>query len=131
MGLGTVVVTGGARGIGLEVCKQLNKLGWDVILTARDAKRAEAAANSLGCKSGQLDMADRDSIERFASQLRDAKVEIKALVNNAGVVAGGERKTAGEIESMFDYRVDEIEETIRVNSFGPLYLTLADARSDG
>ena len=125
MGLGTVVVTGGARGIGLEVCKQLNKLGWDVILTARDAKRAEAAANSLGCKSGQLDMADRDSIERFASQLRDAKVEIKALVNNAGVVAGGERKTAGEIESMFDYRVDEIEETIRVNSFGPLYLTLA------
>ena len=46
-------------------------------------------------------------------------------MNNAGVVAGGERKTAGEIESMFDYRVDEIEETIRVNSFGPLYLTLA------
>ena len=48
MGLGTVVVTGGARGIGLEVCKQLNKLGWDVILTARGREAGRSGGEFVG-----------------------------------------------------------------------------------
>ena len=139
MGLGTVVVTGGARGIGLEVCKQLNKLGWDVILTARDAKRAEAAANSLGCKSGELDVTDRSSIERFAKRLRDDNVKVHTLVNNAGVFHEWECQEEGKLRQMFTLSKDgsirlsenedeinnEIEKIVRTNSLGPLYVTLA------
>ena len=133
MGLGTVVVTGGTRGIGLGVCKQLNKLGWDVILTARDAKRAEAVANSLGCQSGELDVTDRSSIERFAKRLRDDNVKVHALVNNAGVFYEWECQEEEELRQMFTPGKDgsiapsenEIEKIVRTNSLGPLYVTLA------
>ncbi|CAN6228985.1 unnamed protein product [Urochloa humidicola] len=41
------VVTGGNKGIGLEVCRQLAGAGITVILTARDDKRGTAAVEKL------------------------------------------------------------------------------------
>jgi NAD(P)-dependent dehydrogenase (short-subunit alcohol dehydrogenase family) len=41
------VVTGGNRGLGLEVCRQLAKKGYQVVLTAREAEKARLAAASL------------------------------------------------------------------------------------
>ena len=42
------LVTGGNRGIGLEVCRQLAAVGHDVVLTARDAEAAATAAQPIG-----------------------------------------------------------------------------------
>ena len=42
-----VVVTGGNRGLGLEVCRQLAQQGYHVVLTARDGEQAKRAAASL------------------------------------------------------------------------------------
>ena len=44
---GIAVVTGGERGIGLEVCRRLGERGWTVALGARSAARAERAAANL------------------------------------------------------------------------------------
>uniref|UniRef100_A0A0A9GRK3 Uncharacterized protein n=1 Tax=Arundo donax TaxID=35708 RepID=A0A0A9GRK3_ARUDO len=59
------VVTGGNKGVGVEVCRQLAVQGVMVILTARDEKRGEDAAESLRRESDvsnvvfhQLDVRD-------------------------------------------------------------------------
>ncbi|TVU29059.1 hypothetical protein EJB05_20602, partial [Eragrostis curvula] len=66
------VVTGGNRGIGLEICRQLASNGVLVVLTARDEKKGSQAAEDLQ-KSGvcgvifhRLDVADRSSIMKLA-----------------------------------------------------------------
>ena len=45
------VVTGGNRGIGLEICHQLARLGYHVVLTARDGGRALDVARDLDASS--------------------------------------------------------------------------------
>jgi NAD(P)-dependent dehydrogenase (short-subunit alcohol dehydrogenase family) len=81
----TALVTGGNRGIGLEVCRQLAAAGLDVVLTARDGDRATAAAGRLGVRAEQLDVTDPDSVTGCAQRLEDTGVAVDVLVNNAGV----------------------------------------------
>jgi NAD(P)-dependent dehydrogenase (short-subunit alcohol dehydrogenase family) len=85
----TALVTGGNRGIGREVCRQLKDLGWSVVLTARDAKDGRAAADELGCRFEALDVSSDSSVAACAARLSKAKVSIDALVNNAGVYPSG------------------------------------------
>ncbi|MEV0235745.1 SDR family oxidoreductase [Nonomuraea sp. NPDC050786] len=79
------VVTGANRGIGLEVARQLALAGDTVVLTARDARKAEKAAAGLGgaVEARQLDVSDAGSVERFARELGHERVDV--LVNNAAI----------------------------------------------
>nr|CAB3447353.1 unnamed protein product [Digitaria exilis] len=70
--LRVAVVTGGNRGIGLEICRQLASSRVLVVLTARDEEKGSRAVEELH-KSGlsdvifhQLDVADRSSITQLA-----------------------------------------------------------------
>jgi NAD(P)-dependent dehydrogenase (short-subunit alcohol dehydrogenase family) len=79
------LVTGGARGIGVEVCRQLAQAGMTVWLTARDLGRAEAVAAEMAdegdVRPAQLDVDDPEAIAAIA-----AKVDrLDVLVNNAGI----------------------------------------------
>ena len=78
------VVTGGNRGIGLEVCAQLAVLGFDVVLAARNAERGTAAAAALPdtVTARQLDVSDRDSVDAAARWIRQRYGRCDALVNN-------------------------------------------------
>jgi NAD(P)-dependent dehydrogenase (short-subunit alcohol dehydrogenase family) len=108
----TALVTGANQGIGLETCRQLRDLGYDVILTARDGKAGRAAAEKLGIEFRQLDVTDAGEIAALARDLHREGRVIDVLVNNAAISMDG-----------FDSRV--VEGTLAVNFFGALAVTEA------
>ena len=90
----TALVTGGNRGIGLEACRELAQSGHTVILTARDAKAGEAAAeelrgDGLDVTFEQMDVADEKSVAACAARLKGDGIHIDVLINNAGVYPHG------------------------------------------
>ncbi len=83
------LVTGANRGIGFEVCRQLAGRGFVVILTAREAAKAKAAAKKLA-KVGSvepllLNVADARTIETAASEVSSRYDHLDVLINNAGI----------------------------------------------
>jgi NAD(P)-dependent dehydrogenase (short-subunit alcohol dehydrogenase family) len=110
------VVTGGNRGLGLETCRQLAARGVAVLLASRrppegaDRDTALLVAQGLAVAWHPLDVADPGSIAAFAGALRDEKLVVDALVNNAGV---------------FAKRLDaaSARETVTVDFLGPLRVT--------
>ena len=109
----TALVTGGNRGIGKEVCRQLAVAGHRVILTARKADAAGSAARELG-RDGLdvtplvLDVAEPGSAERAAEQV----AELDVLVNNAGILYDTWQTAAAA-----DLGV--VREAVETNLFGP------------
>jgi NAD(P)-dependent dehydrogenase (short-subunit alcohol dehydrogenase family) len=92
----TFVVTGANSGIGLAAARALGKAGAHVVLAVRDPERGEKAAATVpGSREVRtLDLADLASVKAFASDIKDVDV----LVNNAGVMATPERRTADGFE---------------------------------
>jgi len=88
----TVVITGGNSGIGLETAKALRAQGADVVLACRDVPRSQQQAPGFTVR--ELDLADLDSVERFA----DGTERVDALVCNAGVMGGPMLMTTQAIE---------------------------------
>ena len=85
------LVTGGNKGIGFEIARQLAEAGVTVLLGARDAKRGEAAAadltaGGLDVRSIVLDLNDATTIDAAAARIRDEHGRLDILVNNAGIV---------------------------------------------
>jgi NAD(P)-dependent dehydrogenase (short-subunit alcohol dehydrogenase family) len=48
----TALITGGNRGIGEQVCRELARAGWHVLLAARDPKKGEPVAAQLRQETG-------------------------------------------------------------------------------
>jgi NAD(P)-dependent dehydrogenase (short-subunit alcohol dehydrogenase family) len=109
MAVRTALVTGGNRGIGLEVCRLLAALGWTVYLGSRDPDKGRAAARGIDgvVEAVTLDVADPDAPARLAAQL--ATVDV--LVNNAAL----HYDTWQTVETA-DWRI--VREAFEVNLFG-------------
>lgn len=111
------LVTGGNRGIGFEVCRQLAVRGFTVVLTARDSAKAKAAAGKLG-NVGRveflvLDVADAKSIEQAAVEISSRHHRLDVLINNAGI-----NYDTWETAANADLN-GTVAETIRTNLLGP------------
>ncbi len=68
------IVTGGNRGLGLETCRQLARLGLQVVLTSRDLAQGETAAAALreaglAVVARHLDVTDPLSVERLIADV--------------------------------------------------------------
>jgi NAD(P)-dependent dehydrogenase (short-subunit alcohol dehydrogenase family) len=84
------VVTGGNRGIGREVARQLAQRGFSVILGSRDPVAGERAAaqlagDGLAVRAHRLDVTDTATVEALAWELADRYGRLDVLVNNAAI----------------------------------------------
>ncbi|HXV92880.1 MAG TPA: oxidoreductase [Pseudonocardia sp.] len=104
----TAVVTGANAGLGLEITAALAARGAHVVMACRNTVKAEAAADAVRRRSPgarlevrTLDLADLDSVAAFADGLLGAHDRLDVLVNNAGLMAVDESRTAQGFEMQF------------------------------
>ena len=102
------LVTGGNSGIGKVTVTQLAKQGGRVILACRnpaDGERARAEIIAQGCPGTvevmELDLADLQSVRRFAQEVLEKNIPLHGLVNNAGVMNTPAQKTKDGFELQF------------------------------
>ena len=111
------VVTGGNRGVGREVCRQLALLGFVVVLGSRDLRKGELAAKELDPEGGrivacQLEVDNSTSVTAMADWVKERFGRTDVLVNNAST-AYDRWATASNID------LGAVAEAIDVNLFGP------------
>lgn len=118
------LVSGGNRGIGKEICKQLAEKGMLVLLGCRDRAQGEAAAAEIHEQVGgeievlELDVSSAESIQAVAEQIKSKYGRLDVLVNNAGVFLDKQK----DENSVFKVSVDTIQQTLQTNLYGPLQL---------
>lgn len=97
------VVTGANSGLGYHTALELARKGAQVVLGCRDDARANAAMARIHLEVPDadlvvrpLDLADLDSVQRFAEQVAGEVEGVDVLVNNAGVMAIPQRQTTAQ-----------------------------------
>jgi 3-oxoacyl-[acyl-carrier protein] reductase len=88
----TIIVTGGAGGIGSEICRGLALDGLQVVISDFDAGAAKSLADEIGKKSGvavpvQVDVGDKASVRQMVETALDRFGQIDFLLNGAGIIA--------------------------------------------
>ena len=113
------LISGGNRGIGREIARQLAGQGYRVVIGSRELAKGEEAAHELGqnVTAVQLDVTDEDSIVAAAASVERDLERLDVLVNNAGIVGGGWSTNA------VDADLDEVRRTLETNLFGAWRLT--------
>jgi NAD(P)-dependent dehydrogenase (short-subunit alcohol dehydrogenase family) len=110
--MGTYVITGANRGIGLELVKQLHARGETVIAVCR---RASDGLRHVGARViDGVDVTDPASLAELGGTLADVRIDV--LVNNAGILEADELST-------LDF--EAVRRQLEVNAIGPLQVTKA------
>ena len=124
----TALVTGGNRGIGLEIARQLARQGILTAIGSRDITKGEEAAAQLiaeGLEPAvvELDVTSADSVRDAVDKTRHLFGRIDILVNNAGILL--ERSRDGTAGNVVQVPIDKVFECFDVNTVGPLRLIQA------
>lgn len=114
------LVTGANRGIGLEACRQLAKIGITVILSSRDSGKGKQAfvqleQEKLPVVFHQLDVTNEDSIKQMETFIREHYGRLDILVNNAGIFPD-------PMKNALDSTVDMLRTAMETNMYGPFRL---------
>lgn len=112
-----VAITGGSRGLGLVLARELVRQGARVAICARDADELERARVELAVIGGTVhaspaDVTDRDDITRFLTEVTDELGPIDVLINNAGVIH------VGPVDTMTNA---DYEHALRTHLWAPLH----------
>lgn len=121
--MGTWLVTGANRGIGLEYVRQLAFAGETVIATARNpaeaAELAKLAEANDSVRLEALDLEDRASVIALGQRLEGVAIDV--LLNNAGLY-GGSWDNASHRQSHDSMDYDLWEQIMRVNVLAPFQM---------
>ncbi|MBA3743918.1 SDR family oxidoreductase [Sporichthya sp.] len=111
------VVTGGTRGLGLALTRELTARGWHVVINGRDAAVLAAAVAGLPRPERVTAIAGdvADPIHRSAL-VEAAGPRLDLLVNNASVLG------AVPMPGLADYPLTDLEHAFAVNTVAPLRL---------
>jgi NAD(P)-dependent dehydrogenase (short-subunit alcohol dehydrogenase family) len=117
----TALVTGGSRGLGLVLARELAREGARVAITARDPEELGRAADDLRSRGAEVfahpcDVTDRRQVNEMVAAVAENFGGVDVLVNNAGVIQ------VGPLELM---TLEDFEEAMATHFWGPLYATLA------
>jgi NAD(P)-dependent dehydrogenase (short-subunit alcohol dehydrogenase family) len=112
------LVTGGNRGIGYELVKQLALKGFQVILTSRDPETGHEAAqklkeSTLDVSFVQMDVDNQESIRQAAITVNERYGRLDVLINNAGVYLDENKKLMAMDPSI-------LETTMETWTIGPM-----------
>ena len=124
MGKKIVFVTGANKGIGFGIAKHLGLSGWNVVIGARDEKRAAKAIDELKNQGVNvlgwvnIELKDLAGIEQASNVMKENYQELTLLVNNAGIP--GDMSVDSE-----HTEISAIRDTLDVNFIGTFALTKA------
>ncbi len=85
----TVLITGGARGIGRQMAVDFGNAGYNVIINYNKSEKAamelvnELNAREIACQAIQADVSDAEAVKRMADAVAFGSVD--TLINNAGI----------------------------------------------
>ena len=104
------LVTGGTRGIGAAIAKELYDLGANVIITGTNPDYSSSCNYKYIC----VDFSNRDSLHGFVNEIHGLQIDI--LINNAGI---------NQIGSISELKVVDFERVQKVNVTAPFMLCQA------
>jgi NAD(P)-dependent dehydrogenase (short-subunit alcohol dehydrogenase family) len=82
---GVALVTGGGRGIGARIARELGAAGMRVAVSARSADQVEAVAQEIGGLAVAADVSRREDVERLVAEVERELGPVDLLVANAGI----------------------------------------------
>lgn len=111
------LITGGSRGIGKEIAKVFLEEGARVMITSKDPKRLESAANELGASFVAADLQKENEVNQVVEKTIEKFGKIDILVNNAGIFP--------ETKPLHEISESEWNKVIDVNLTGQFRFTKA------
>jgi short-subunit dehydrogenase len=117
----TVLLTGGSRGLGLVMARQLVQQGARLAICARDRAELERARLELNQRGGEVlsvpcDVTDRSQVDQMVQQVRDRFGQIDILINNAGTDL---------VAPMDVLTIEDYDDLMKLHFWAPLYTTYA------
>ena len=110
----TILITGGASGIGFELVKQLSALNNRIIITGRDQAKLDKAKKQFPqIVTIQSDVSDAKEIESLFDQVTKDFPDLNILINNAGIM-----RTINLHDSSND--LVDLTKEIDINLYGPI-----------
>lgn len=111
----TILITGGATGIGLAMAEQFLKLGNEVIVCGRRMEMLEVAKQKFpSLFIAQADLSKKESREKFAKYILEKVPSINILINNAGI--------QNETDITNPDCNDSMQEEVNTNFVAPVHL---------
>lgn len=117
----TVLITGGARGMGELYARRAAAAGarrialWDLDQELASTVAEELSREGLEVQAFRVNVARLDEVREGVQQVRERLGDVDVLINNAGIVRGG---------PFWEHECErDVEGTMMVNTVGPMWLT--------
>ena len=114
-----VLITGGSRGIGKAIARELVLAGCNVVITARSEGELKRTASETGSYGIPADVGEEEQVEALYQKFFDKFDVLDILINNAGI---------GTWSPVIDLSTPDFEKVWKVNVLGPTMMTKVAAQ---